>query len=34
MNFVFDGPTLTVLMDKNAEWFFDKYVGFASGTWA
>jgi CubicO group peptidase (beta-lactamase class C family) len=34
MNFVFDGPNLTVLMDKNAEWFFDEYVGFASGTWA
>ncbi len=31
MNFVFDGNTITVLMDKNAEWFFDDYVGFASG---
>ena len=34
MNFVFDGPNVTVLMDKNAECFFDEYVGFASGTWA
>ena len=31
---VYDMTTGTVLMDKNAEWFFDEYVGFASGTWA
>ena len=32
MNFAFDGDTVTALMDKNAEWFFNEYIGFASGT--
>lgn len=32
MQFAFAGDTVTVLMDKAAEWFFGEYVGFASGT--
>jgi CubicO group peptidase (beta-lactamase class C family) len=31
MQFAFDGDSVTVLMDKAAEWFFGDYVGFASG---
>ena len=32
MQFVFDGDTVTMLSDKNAEWFLEDYRGFASGT--
>ncbi|MEA4823780.1 MAG: serine hydrolase [Clostridiaceae bacterium] len=32
MQFVFDGDSVTMLCDKNAEWFLTEYRGFASGT--
>jgi len=32
MQFVFDGDSVTMLCDKNAEWFLNEYRGFASGT--
>ncbi|MBR6747416.1 MAG: serine hydrolase [Clostridia bacterium] len=34
MQFTFDGDTVTLLCTKNAENFFHKYIGFASGTCA
>lgn len=32
MQFTFDGDTVTMLADKNAEWFLQGYHGFASGS--
>ena len=32
MQFTFEGDTVTMLADKNAEWFLNGYRGFASGT--
>ncbi len=32
MQFTFEGDTVTMLAEKNAEWFLTEYHGFASGT--